>query len=645
MSAFGLCDRLVRRGSIANFDVTIFGEEPHTAYDRVNLSQYFSGRSADELSLASTDWYTEHRIEFRTGCRIQRINPVQRLIFDEHEHAHAYDQLVLATGSYPFVPPIPGAESRGVFVYRTLDDLRAIEAYCEQAGARVGAVMGGGLLGLEAAKILVDLGLSVSVIEMAPGLMPRQLDSEAARRLKTHVESLGVDVHLVRRTESIEETGDGKLRVTFGNADPLDVDVMIIAAGVRPNDSMAKEAGLEVAKRGGIVVDETLRTSDARIFAIGECISFRDHVYGLVSPCYRMADVLASRLSGEEIAFAGADESAELKLMGVDVATLGKPIGESPGGIVLQHQDDTVYRRLLIERGRIVGASCIGPWEDLPLVRHAISQNARLWPWQRRRFLLTGSPWTSDGGLPVVQWPADAVVCSCLSVSKSTIDSLVSDGVRDVASIAQRCGASTACGSCRPLVSELVGAPSDAATVPGVKTMAIASMLAIVMGLVWLVAPSVPLATSVQSAWRNIDLLWRDDLARQITGFSLLALTLIGLLFSLRKRMNWFRWGSYGTWRAIHGALGTAVLIGLAVHTGLRLGSNLNFLLGVCFLSAAVLGGFAGVVSSYESRVTGQWALWLRRWRPRLTKIHLWVTWPLPALVVLHVISFYWFGD
>nr|WP_231602741.1 FAD-dependent oxidoreductase [Neorhodopirellula pilleata] len=645
MAAFGLCDRLSRRGSIVDFDVTIFGEEPQLAYDRVNLSKFFSGRSAEELSLATSDWYTQHRIDFRTGCRIERINPTQQLIFDEHEHAHAYDQLVLATGSHAFVPPIAGSRSPGVFVYRTLSDLTSIAAYCERVGAKAGTVMGGGLLGLEAAKVLVDLGLKVSVIEMAPGLMPRQLDSEAAKRLKSHVESLGVAVHLVRRTESIEPIEDGRLSIQFANADPLEVDVMIIAAGVRPNDSIARSAGLAVGPRGGIVVDETLRTSDPKIYAIGECTSYRDHVYGLVAPCYRMADVLAARLSGEELRFQGADESAELKLMGVDVATLGRTIGESTDGIVLKYEDESGYRKLLIERGRIVGASCIGPWEDLPMIRHAIHERSRLWPWQRKRFLQTGSPWTSEGALPVAQWPADSVICSCLSVNKSTIVSLIDQGICDIPTISQRCGAASACGSCRPLVSELAGAPSSDTRVPGATTMLVASLIAVAMGWVWMLMPSLELASSVQSSWRSVDVLWRDDLARQITGFSLLGLTLVGLIFSLRKRMAWFQWGSYGTWRAIHGILGTAVLIGLAVHTGLKLGSNLNFVLGVCFIAAGVLGGVAGIASSCESRTTGQAAMWLRKWRPRLTQIHLWVTWPLPALVVLHVISFYWFGD
>ena len=650
MAGFGLCDRLVRSGAVADYDVTIVGDEPVPAYDRVNLSRFFDGQSAEDLLLAPRDWYTKHRIEMKTGCRIESIDRASRLVIDDQGQEIPYDALVLATGSHAFVPPIPGREHQGVFVYRTIGDLEQIQRYCHSHDVRRGGVIGGGLLGLEAAKVLMDLGLAVSVIEMAPALMPRQLDAEAAGLLKDKIQAMGVDIHLVRRTEAIfpKRHGDQEqlgLTVRFANAEDLDVDLLIIAAGVRPNDHLAAAAGLEIGTRGGVKVDGSLQTSDPNIFAIGECASFNDHVFGLAAPCYRMADVLAKRLSGADEFFTGADESAELKLLGVQVATLGRSLGESPGGHVVRHHDDAGFRELLVERGKIVGASCVGPWDELPQVRQAIAKHSRLWPWQRKRFMRTGSPWTPGGAMPVTQWPADAVVCSCLSVCKSTIVELASAGHRQVDEVAAQCGASTACGSCRSLVSELVGNPPEATVVPGAKTMLIASVIALLASLAWLVLPPIPLADSVQSSWRKIDQLWRDDFARQLSGFSLLALTALGLVFSLRKRMAWFQWGSYGFWRAAHGVLGTAVLFGVALHTGMRLGHNLNLLLGICFLAAAALGAFAGITSSVESHATGTFGMLVRRWRPRLSRIHLWVTWPLPILIVLHILSFYWFRD
>lgn len=645
MAAHGLCRRLVEDGSLSDYQITIFGDEPRLAYDRVHLSKWFEQSDDASLLLADREWYLHHKVEFKTGCRIASVDRDKRQIVDHDGNRHPYDQLVLATGSYPFVPPVPGRDLDGVFVYRTIDDLTSIRDHVQQTSAKVGAVIGGGLLGLEAAKILCDLGLKTSVIEMAPGLMPRQLDHDAAVKLKRHVESIGVDVHLVRRTESIESRSDGGLRLNFANAEPMDVGILIIAAGVRPNDSLARQAGLAIGARGGVVVDRHLQTSDPNIFAIGECCSFRDHVYGLVAPCFRMADVLADRFLGRDATFDGADESAELKLLGMQVVTLGRAIGESTGGIVLAHGDDDSYRKVIIENGRLVGAACVGDWDELPQVRQAIARQSLVWPMQRVRFRRTGSIWPVGSSLAVAQWPPDAVVCSCVGVTRGQISGAIAGGASDVQAIRQVTRASTACGSCHSLVCELSGAIPTAASIPGTKVMLVASIVAAAMVVVFAVAPPISFATSVQDAWRQIDVLWRDDLARQVTGFSTLGLTLLGLVFSLRKRWTWFRFGSYAFWRAAHGVLGAAVLISVAVHTGLRMGQNLNFVLALVFLSVAGLGAMAGVASSMEAKSTGGRAIFIRKWRPRLTTLHLWLFWPLPALIAMHILSFYWFTD
>ena len=512
MAAHGFCKSMVSMLDSDTCEITVFAEEPHLAYDRVNLSKLFDGRSKEDLILSDQSWYDDHRINFKTSCRIGQIDRKAKQVIDQAGNRYGYDKLVLATGSHPFVPPVPGKDLSGVFVYRTLDDLADIQAHVEKRKATTGAVIGGGLLGLEAAKILHDLGLKTSVIEMAPGLMPRQLDHDAAIRLRAHVESIGVDVHLVRRTERIKATADGGLIIDFSNADSQNIDVLIIAAGVRPNDAIAKDAGLRLGERGGIAVNQSLETSDPNIFAIGECAAFADHIYGLVAPCYRMAETLAQRLSGQDALFHGADESAELKLMGVQVVTLGRAIGQSTSGIVLSQEDDDAYRKLIIEQGKVVGAACVGPWVDLPQVRQAIHRQKMLWPIQRARFKKTGSPWISDGSMTVHQWPADAIVCSCMGISRGVISTAIEQGSDSIEQIAEVTKASTACGSCKSLVCELVGGDTARQAVPGAKTMLAASIVAAIFTLLVLALPPVQMATSVQSAWRKIDVLWRATL-------------------------------------------------------------------------------------------------------------------------------------
>ncbi|MFK8112142.1 MAG: FAD-dependent oxidoreductase [Rubripirellula sp.] len=645
MASFGLCKRLVESEAGSDFSISVLGQEPTPAYDRVNLSKLFTGKSADDLQLANRDWYAKNQVHLETGCQITEIDREAKEVVDANGRRHPYNRLVIATGSRPRVPPIPGTDSPGVFVYRTLADLENIRDYVLQKGARAGAVIGGGLLGLEAAKVLLDLGLHTSVIEMAPGLMPRQLDAKGAEILKERIEQIGVHVHIVRRTKAIKPQDDGGIEIDFFNADPLNTDLLIIAAGVIPNDDLGRDCGLEVADRGGIVVNDQLQTSDPNIFAIGECVSFRDHVYGLVAPCYRMADVLAARLSGESEVFRGADESAELKLLGVNVAVLGMGIGEVSGVVTMTHRNGDNYRKLVLYRGEIVGAACVGDWEELPQIRQAVYDQRRLWPWQRTRFYRSGSPWSPGGAIPIADWPARSVVCSCHEVSKGTLDELIAEGFSQPDLLAEKSGASTACGSCRSLVCELAGAERDVQPVQGATSMLVASICgALFVALLFLIPP-IRFADSVQSGWRQVDILWRSDLARQVTGFSLLGLLLIGLVFSLRKRTGWFHWGSYALWRSIHGILGAAVLVALAVHTGFRLGENLNLVLSLTFIAVAALGTIAGTFSSLESRVTGSWAMLIRQWRPRLTRIHLWLFWPIPLLIAFHIFSFYWFND
>jgi len=642
MAGFGLSDRLANHQVEGVYEITLFGDEPQLAYDRVNLSKLFSGRSAEDLQLADRQWYRDQKIDVRSGRRIVSIDRKRNQVLDDSGEVTDYDRLVLATGSRAWVPPILGSDLPGVFVYRTIDDLLAIQKHVDETKAKSAAVIGGGLLGLEAAKVMLDLDVSVSVIEMAPVLMPRQLDTIGAKVLKDRVETLGVNVLLTMRTESIQTHEDG-LRINFVEEDPLDVDLLVVAAGIRPRDELAEDAGLGLGKRGGFAVNDRLQTNDPDIYAIGECASVNDYTYGLVAPCYLMADTLADQLMGVDSRFEKADESAELKLLGVPVVALGTAIGASPDGIILTHQDEFGYRKLIVEFGKIVGAAGVGQWDDIDTVRVAVGRRRRISRRERKRFLETGRLSPVGQALSVAQWPFDATVCSCLGVTRGQLTEAFSSGAVTSEQLSEATGAGTGCGSCQHLVCAMAGNKSAIPETTTGMVVLVTSVVSLILSLIIWFVPPLPMADSVQSDWRNIDIIWRDEVIKQVSGYSLLAVSVFGMIFSLRKRTKLVKEGSYGFWRAVHTAVGVATLVGLIVHTGMRLGSNANMMLGLTFLALTFVGAAAGIASGIENRVTGEFAMFVREWRPRLTKLHIWLLWPLPVLIAIHIICVYWY--
>ena len=643
MASYALCRWLTDElGPSRDRSITVFGDEPRPAYDRVNLTDFFAGKSAQDLELASREWYAERGIELRTGEQIVSIDRAAKHVLSTDGTRYAYDQLVLATGSRPFVPSIPGVDNDGVFVYRTIEDLQAIADWGRRA--KSAAVLGGGLLGLEAAKALQEMSLVTHVVEMAPSLMPRQLDRDGGLALRHRIERLGVQIHLPKRTESIERHGDF-LMVQFGPGDSLAVDMVVISAGIRPRDELAREAGLKVGVRGGIVVDDSLQTNDPSIFAIGECAAHKGIVYGLVGPCYQMAKVLADRLRGQDEWFTSGDRSARLKLLGVDVATFGEPLGEASGALVLSGKTETgSCRKLLIRDQRIVGALAVGDWPEASRVQAAVTERSRPWGWQLRRFQKTGVLWRDEVTQHVADWPPEALVCSCLRVTRSALTTACQQGCTTADELADATGASTVCGSCRPLLAQMIGqSEKSLEAIAGSRGLLVTSLAVLaVLGVFALVGP-IEFSKSVVGAMSRIDFIWRDEFWKQVTGYTLIGITVLTLLLSLRKRWKRLRIGDYGFWRVAHAALGVASLLGVLVHTGLHMGSNLNFLLMSCFVGINLIGGLTGVVTSLESRASAATALVIRQWRPRITLLHILLFWPLPVLVAAHIFCVYYY--
>ena len=447
-------EQLARRG---DYEITVFCEEPRPAYDRVQLTSFFSGRSADELSVAKKEFFEKARVTLRLNDAVLSIDPVRKVLRSARYSEVAYDRLVLATGSYPFVPKVPGHDRRDCFVYRTIEDLEAITATARRS--KVGAVIGGGLLGLEAAKALQDLGLETHVVEFASRLMAVQLDDSAGRLLKKKIESLGATVHLQKNTREIASGLERRNRLVFADGTSLETDLIVFSAGIRPRDELARAAGLVVGERGGIRIDSHCRTSNPDIYAIGECALWDGRIFGLVAPGYQMAEVTARHIAGEtNVQFLGADLSTKLKLMGVDVASIGDAHAASGDAASYVYTDEIVYKKLVVssDRRQLLGAILVGDASDYgPLLQLVL--NAMPLPEHPEELIL---PLRTGGGkgIGVDMLPDSALICSCNNVSKGAICQAVAEGCRTLGALKKKTKAATSCGGCGPLAKSIVDA-------------------------------------------------------------------------------------------------------------------------------------------------------------------------------------------
>ncbi|KOG65090.1 nitrite reductase [Streptomyces griseoflavus] len=461
-------EALADRGVTGRARVVVLCEEPRPAYDRVQLTSYFSGRSPEDLALADADFMARHGIELHLGDPATAIDRAARTVTARSGLTVTYDTLVLATGSYPFVPPVPGADSAGCFVYRTVEDLLAIEEYAKNC--RTGTVVGGGLLGLEAAGALKGLGLRTHIVEFQPRLMAVQVDEGGGSALRRTVEEMGIDVHTGVGGKEIVAGADGAVRaMELSDGSRVDTDLVIFSAGVRPRDQLARDCGLAVGERGGIVVDERCRTGDPAVYAIGECALAADgRVYGLVAPGYEMAETAAAAIAGdpEVSGFTGADTSTKLKLLGVDVASFGDAHGAAPGCLDVVYADSRsgVYKKLVIGAdGELLGGVLVGDAESYGLLRPLTGTVPPVAPEQLVLPAGTGAP---AGALGPAALPDDAVICNCHNVTKGTIRAAVSEHSCTTVPEVKKCTkAGTGCGSCVKALTTLV---NDELTAGGV---------------------------------------------------------------------------------------------------------------------------------------------------------------------------------
>ncbi len=450
-------ENLIEKTDISKFDVTVFCEEPRPAYDRVHLSSYFSHHTSEELSLVKEGFYEQHGIRLLLNERALLIDPAQKFVSSEHAGTLVYDKLVLATGSVPFVPNIKGTQNPYCFAYRTIEDLRSIEA-CARHNRR-GAVIGGGLLGLEAAGALKALGVETHVIEFAPVLMAEQLDPQGGALLRRKIEALGVQVHTSRNTlEILPEGKEARNTLVFADGERLEVDFVVFSAGVRPQDKLARNAGLKIGARGGVAIDDHCLSSDPDIYAIGECAAWQDRCFGLVAPGYKMAQVAADHLLGIENAFTGSDMSAKLKLLGVDVGSIGDARGRTPGALSYAYLDEPngIYKRINVspDGKRLIGAVLVGDTQDYgQLLQLALNE---IDPGEHPDSLIMPAHAGARPALGVDKLPDSAQICSCYDVSKGRLIEAIAEGHTTLGALKAHTCAGTGCGGCVPLVTQVL---------------------------------------------------------------------------------------------------------------------------------------------------------------------------------------------
>ena len=623
----------------SEYAVVVYGNEPWKPYDRVKLSSYLAGEvGRDELALEAC-LLEGANIEYRLGCDVEWIDRENQTVTDARGNVQSYSHLILAVGSRPYLPAIGNLHYEGVYTFRSLSE--ADNLLARRLRSKHTVVIGGGLLGLETARAMQRYNTQVTIVEHNRWLMMQQLDEPGSGYLKEQVENHGIRVELGDSVTSI--LGHDRVEaVSLRSGRELACDTVIIAAGIRPNTQIASDCGLSCNR--GIRINDNLESSDQNIYAIGECAEHNNNVYGLVKPGLEQASILADRLAKGNARYRGSLELTRLKVMDHAVFSAGRTgIDEEAAGsvreLVYLSREAGIYRKIRVFGNRLVGAIAIGDWHESALLHDAIQNRKRLGFWHLARFNSSGNLWGSEEDMDVTAWPSGAVVCNCTGVTRGRLTQAVNSGCENIACLTAQTRAASVCGSCKPLLAELLGEDMRVEPVRSWRSLLAMSALGMSLVALFVLIWRVPYPDSVQVAFRW-DELWRNSLIKQISGFTILGLILAGLTITIRKRYSKLEFGDFNVWRHLHVVLGVLALAALIVHTGFRLGDQLNFILTVNFLLLAIAGANASTVVSTEHRLNPALA---KKQRQRWTWLHLVLFMPVPVLLGAHILKSYYF--
>jgi len=629
----------------SDHSIILYGDENYHPYNRVKLSLYLSGEVAhDDLyyDLSEDAVFKSEQVECRFGQHIVEIDRQSQTVVDEAGNVQPYLKLIIATGASSFVPPVKGQDCRGVYTFRDLKDADHLLARLSRSHKTV--VVGAGLLGLEMAKGLNRHGTEVTVLDVNSWVLFRQLNEAAAIKVKSFFENEGVRILTNALIKEIVSNEAGQLigyKLSLSD-ELIDCDTLIFATGARPNVGLARQAGL--AFSNGIVVNSTLQTSDENIYAIGDCAEYQNQVHGIVSPGYEQASIAVNHILGLPGAYHGTDFTTVLKVAGIDVFCAGEESALQSSGVKsFEYRDDEngIYRCILTLNNRVVYVVGVGEWDEASRLAEAVSSQRRYWLLRFYQFTKTGK-FYPDQESSVAYWPENAIVCNCMSVTRGSLSNSIMQGANSIEAVKEQTHACTVCGSCQPKIHSLIeaetGGKSERLAVPYAKLLTGFGLLAMLAVLVSWWMPAIPASnTFLEGAY---DQIWLDGLYKQISGFTLLGLSLLAMSLAMSKRYFERLKKFFGGMRSIHTLIGVLTILVLLLHTGNSMGDGLNQWLLIDFMLVLVIGGAMALWLGVEHKAVTFWAARLRR---VLGWGHILAVWALPVLLSFHVISVYYF--
>ncbi|MFK8050844.1 MAG: FAD-dependent oxidoreductase [Halioglobus sp.] len=615
--------------------LVLYGDENYEPYNRIQLSGLLAGQhKVPDIALAEGLLNDSCRMTHFRRRRIESIDTRNRKVTDSQGNQQVYRKLILATGSRPFIPAVTGIELPGVFTFRNMSDAEKLSARRVHSTHTV--VLGAGLLGIEAARAMQRHNTEVTLIDHNSHPMYRQLDNIAGSLLANELMEQRIQLRLDASIRML--IGSGRVEgVVLRDGSNIVCDTVIVATGIKPNLDLARAAGLSFGR--GITVNSQMQTSDPCIYAIGECCEFEGQVFGLVAPGYEQATIAASNIVGDNSLahYSDTQLATSLKAAGLTVFSMGET--QHPTSTrTLSWQGNKQYRSIAITRGRISSINAIGDWHELPALRELAKNRKWIAPWRMWQFTRNGKLLPESQALDASSWPASTIICNCNAVSCGQLKSAIAAGSNTSAELGAATQAGTGCGSCQPLLLELLGDTAPLKPVVGFRTLSSLTSVALGTALLALII-SVAYPETVQLTWRW-DEIWRNETYKQFSGFTILGLTLLSLIFSMRKRITRFSFGNFAWWRVAHVFLTVAVLAVLAIHTGFRLGDNLNLILISTFLALVLAGALLGLTITFEHRLAPARARQLRSWG---IWSHVLLSWPLPALLGMHILKSYYF--